>query len=108
MEGDTPQQILLVVIAFLLLPLSLTKRLKRLRYLCLMSFLFVVFLCFVVFLQVFFFQPPKQKGLDIKWFVPEGFTDTFPTAVFAFMSHPNILDVFGVLYFPAQYPFFNY
>ena len=88
--------IICAISTFFVLPLSLTKELNQLRYLCLMSFCFVVFMCFSVFGE-YFESPPvidAEKSIDL--FNAIGVTTTFPTAIFAFMSHPNILDIWGV------------
>lgn len=87
-----------IVATIFVLPLSLAKELKQLRYLCLLSFFFVIFLCFVVFQESFTYQPFSHSIKSINQFTFGGLSTTFPTAVFSYMSHSNVLDVFGVYY----------
>lgn len=80
-----------------IIPISLTKQLRNLRYICLVSFFFVVFLCCVVFFEKFFFEPPPpEDNKGVRIFDFGGASITFPTAIFTFMCHSNVLDVYGV------------
>jgi len=80
------------------LPLSLAKELKSLRYFCLLSFLFILFLAGVVVFEAFNFTDFKSSFDSVKNFDFTGTSTTFSTAVFAYLSHPNVLDVFKVLF----------
>ena len=98
MKADPQSQIMPIIIATtIVLPLSLAKELKSLRYLCLLSFFFVIFLCYVVVQEAFTYQPISEATSSLNQFTLAGFSTTFPTAVFSYMSHSNVLDVFGVI-----------
>lgn len=81
----------------LVVPLSLPKELTSLRYFCLLSFAFVLYLCGVVVGESFHYNPPFADNLNsLTLFTFSGIATTFPTGVFAYMSHPNVLDVYRV------------
>jgi len=87
-----------IVATVFVLPLSLAKELKSLRYFCLLSFLFILFLAGVVIFEAFNFTDFKSNWKSINNFEIKGTSTTFSTAVFAYLSHPNVLDVFKELH----------
>jgi len=86
------------------LPLSLPKELKQLRYICLLSFFFVVVLAGIVLYESFVWNDVSANFHATKLVVPQGFTNTFATAIFAFACHPNALDIFKVIFFIVNIP----
>ena len=65
------------------------------------SFLFILFLAGVVVFEAFNFADFKSSVDSVKNFDFSGTSTTFSTAVFAYLSHPNVLEVFKVL--PLEY-----
>jgi amino acid permease len=82
------------------LPLSLAKELKRLTYFCMISFIFVVYLCILVIVECWTYPKVSfsTNFADTQNFLLAGITTTLPTAVFAYMSHPNVLDIYKVFF----------
>ena len=79
------------------MPMSLPKELKSLRYFCLLSFFFVLYMCLVVITECFVYNPPFSANWDnIQNFALAGLSTTLPTSVFAYLSHPNVLDIYRV------------
>jgi len=99
----TPDNKMLPVIiaTVLVLPLSISKELKALRYFCVLNVLFVLFFCYVVVDQAFDYQPIVDSFKSTSFVLWSGFSTTYPSAVFAYMSHNNILDVFKELKRPS-------
>jgi len=99
---DPNSKILPVVIATIfILPISITKELKALRFFCLLNLFLVLYFCYVVLSQAIEYQPFFDSFQTTKSFILSGFSTTFPSAVFAFMSHTNVLDVFRELKEPS-------
>jgi len=82
-----------------ILPVSLFRELSSLRYFCLMGFCFMIYLAFVIVFEAF---DPTISNFSsniriVKLFDITGITTTLPTAFFAYMCHPNVLDVYREL-----------
>lgn len=88
----------IIVATVFVLPLSLAKELKSLRYFCLLSFFFILFLAFVIIYESFTFVDFSANVKIMKDFDFSGTSTTFPTAIFAYLCHPNVLDVFKELH----------
>jgi len=100
--ADPENKMLPIIIATVfVLPLSISKELKALRYFCLVNLFFVLFFCYVVVQQAYDYQPIVDSFKSTKFFLWSGFSTTYPSAVFAYMSHNNILDVFKELKRPC-------
>jgi amino acid permease len=87
------------------LPMSLAKELKSLRYFCLLSFFFILFLALVIIIESFSYVNFEDNVKIMKKFDFSGTSTTFPTAIFAYLCHPNVLDVFKVIRITIYHPF---
>ena len=56
----------------------------------------IVFLAFVIIYESFTFTDFADSSKYVKAFAFSGTSTTFTTAIFAYLSHPNVLDVFKV------------
>jgi len=96
-QGDPHGTALTLCIAtFFVFPLAVGQEYRALRYFCLIKFTFVSFFLFVVIYEAFDYGSAISNLKDISLFNLMGFTTTFPTGVFAYSSHVNVLDVFKV------------
>ena len=64
-----------------------------------MGFVFIFYLAFVIIYETF---NPAVSDLEsnlkqLKYFDISGITTTLPYAIFAYMCHPNVLDIFHVI-----------
>jgi amino acid permease len=62
-----------------------------------MGFGFIFYLTFVIIYQCFQQGNLELNFRNVTYFNFMGITTTFPTAIFAYMCHPNVLDVFREL-----------
>ena len=67
-----------------------------------MSFFFVVVLAGIVLYESFVWNDISANFHATKLVVPQGFTNTFATAIFAFACHPNALDIFKELQYANE------
>jgi len=81
----------------IILPLSLNRDLSALRYTCLTGFLFIMYLAVVVIYQSNRVSDLRHNFKISEHFVWSGIKVTFPTVVFSFSCHPNVLDVYHEL-----------
>jgi len=87
----------LFIATFFVFPLAVGEEYKALRYFCLIKFTFVSFFLIVVIYEAFDYASTIDSIKTMNLFTFMGFTSTFPTGVFAYSSHVNVLDVFQEL-----------
>ena len=99
MLGNHNSPIFIFLLATIFIyPLAVGQEYRTLRYLSAAKFVFVIIFMIVVVYEVFEYDHIWTNLHTVKHFQWAGFATTAPTAMFAFSSHPNALDVYRVLF----------
>ena len=84
-----------------ILPLALQRDLSALRYACLIGFGFILYLGAVIIYQSFTIVDFSANLSRVDNFKITGLGITFPTAIFSYSYHPNVLYVYEELQRPS-------
>ena len=97
MKVNADSKVIIIVVATVFVyPLAFTKNLKALSHFTLINLFIVLFFCFVMIWEKDINVPLNESLKSVQMFIFGGFTTTFPSAIFAYMSHANVLDVYRV------------
>jgi len=91
----------IIITTVFVYPLCLARQLRRLKYFTIANIFFVLFLCLVVANEGYDYQSVSRGFETAKMAVFSGVFTTFPSAIFSYTSHGNILGVYTELKRPS-------